>query len=291
MHYNEYPYPDPALYLKDGRRISDYRVTTVPTKATWDTWFPGKPYRPLRILVVGCGTCEAIMVAATNPDNQVIGIDSSRASIDIATDIGVKEDVRNLHLYHCELDSYAGGKSSPIAFDIVIASGVLHHIKQPGLFLYLLRSVIADDGMLAVMVYGKHVRAFIPDVCLMLTKLGLVADEEGVECAKAILEALPEHHPAKEFPASNSQIADTWLHSYFRQYSASELINTVEPAGFSFRFWLSQKAIESTVIDSLPGEFNYLKKRFNRLKEIERFDMCQVLNHNDLKLTALFAAR
>ncbi len=291
MHYSSYPYPDPEAYLKDNRKISDYRVKTVPTRETWDQWFPGKPYRALRVLVAACGTVESLMVAGTNRDHQVIGIDASKPSLDVATRLMHAEGVKNLSLYHGDVVSAGFGE----LFDVIIATGILHHLPDVVPFLTRLRELAADDGRLVVMVYGNYVRSFIPGFCQALDKLGLGPDPEGVAGAKAIIGALPEDHLVKDFDAAlakvDSNTADTWLHDYFRHYSASEFIGTVERYRFTFRQWLGDKEVATTVIDALPPEFHYLRDRFYRLSAADRWDVCQVFNQHDVRMTALFAAR
>ncbi len=295
MHYNKYPYPDPEWYRRHGRKISDYRVSTVATKKTWEDWFPGEPYRPLRVLVVGCGTVEAILVALTNMDNQVTGIDASAASIEVATKIAAEEGLKNLTLQHHEFNAYGPNWIPGSPFDSVVVNGVLHHVKGPPSFLFRLRQVIADNGRMAVMVYGNYARSFIPGFCQAIAKLGLCADDDGVVGARAIIQSLPDGHPVKLFndaiEPGPSQVTDTWLHSHFTQYSASEFVKLVEWSDFTFRRWINQDDFAATVIDGLPPELSYLRDRFHRLSAEDRWDICQVFNHNDLKITALFAPR
>jgi len=114
-------------------------------------WPYGRPAGPLRILVAGCGTVQAAYTAYMNRADEVIGIDLSEASLAHERFLQDRHSLHNLKLYRGDLlDAAEFGT----AFDVIICSGVLHHLAEPAAGLSALGSVLRPDGVMVLMLSG-----------------------------------------------------------------------------------------------------------------------------------------
>lgn len=100
-------------------------------------------YHPKRVLDVGCGTGANLTapLAQRFPGTHFVGIDSDQASIAYA----IRENpAGNAHYFVETAFSDTGN------FDLVIASEVIEHVKDPDAFLNSLRGFLAPDGKLVL---------------------------------------------------------------------------------------------------------------------------------------------
>jgi len=80
------------------------------------------------ILVVGCGTNQAPTLAYTNPQARVVGIDISQESLDHRRFLKHKHGSDNLELFLLPIEDVSAlGRD----FDLIVSSGVLHHMAAP----------------------------------------------------------------------------------------------------------------------------------------------------------------
>ena len=138
--YEQHPYPPPSAldgyrrrWEDDGRRRADFHLH-----------FPEAAYRGnLQVLVAGCGTSQAARHALRRPGSHVVGIDVSAASLGHTDALKRKHGLSNLEVDRLPVER-AGelGRS----FDLIICTGVLHHLPDPAEGLSALRGVLAPDG-------------------------------------------------------------------------------------------------------------------------------------------------
>ena len=64
-----------------------------------------------------------------------------------------KHNLHNLALYHLNLEETA---SLERTFDLIVSSGVLHHLPNPGAGLRALREVLKPHGVMSLMLYGYY---------------------------------------------------------------------------------------------------------------------------------------
>src|SRR5262245_18867856 len=71
-------------------------------------WPEGRPAQPLNILVAGCGTNEAAVIAHNNPSCSVLGIDLSEASLEHEAFLKHRHGLDNLSLEQRDLRHLCG---------------------------------------------------------------------------------------------------------------------------------------------------------------------------------------
>ncbi|MBV9569175.1 MAG: methyltransferase domain-containing protein, partial [Hyphomicrobiales bacterium] len=158
-------------------------------------------------------------------------------------DLQRKYDLKNLELRQLPIERvHEMGRS----FDLVVSTGVLHHLPDPDQGLRSLRDVLRPWGAMRLMVYARYGRAGIymmQDYCRLL---GIGASAKDLQDLGATIEALSAGHPisgvlthATDFLRPEA-IADALLHPQDRAYTVPELYAWLDRCGMSFGRWTEQ---------------------------------------------------
>jgi SAM-dependent methyltransferase len=238
--YEAYSYPPPiedaAQFLRQWGPL-----TCDPKFAGIQLWPEGRPRQDLRILCAGCGSSQAPLIALNNPDCSVVGIDLSEASLAHSNRHRDRHSLSNLELRQMSLLDVGALKRS---FDLIVCTGVLHHLPDPDAGLKALADVLDPRGSMAIMLYGTTGRAGVYLVQDILRRLGAGPDADGLRMARELLKFVPSYHyllaPTGKLPndlADDAGIVDMLLHPQDRAYSVSEIMAFVEAAGLVFFGW------------------------------------------------------
>jgi SAM-dependent methyltransferase len=202
------------------------------------------PRRPslkgLRVLDAGCGTGNvAVELASRYPDVEVVGVDVSRASLEIARRRAERAGVGgNLRFHQGTVEGLVELDLGEQPFDYIVSSGVLHHLADPQAGARQLSARLAPDGVLGLMVYAPHGRHGVYVLQELLRRVaGSRPMPEQIAIARSVLAALPADHPfrAKEFAdqdwSDDAGIVDLLLHVRDRSYTVPELRELLGHAG------------------------------------------------------------
>src|SRR5690348_14534224 len=153
--YEAYSYPPP---IEDAEKFLKQwgPLTCDPKFAGIQLWPEGRPRRELRILSAGCGSSQAPLIALNNPDCAVLGVDLSEASLAHSRRLRDRHGLGNLELRQMSLLDIGKTRRS---FDLIICTGVLHHLPDPDAGLKALADVLDPGGSMAIMLYGTAGRA------------------------------------------------------------------------------------------------------------------------------------
>jgi SAM-dependent methyltransferase len=236
--YERWRYPPP---------IEDLDAWSV---GNWD-WFdpahahrifwPDREYRPdIDILIGGCGTNQAAVFAFANPGASVVGVDISQPSLDHQQYLKDKHGLTNLELRLLPIEELPTlGRQ----FDLVVSTGVLHHMADPSTGLKALAGRLRPDGVMALMLYGKHGRIGVELLETVFRDMGLGQDEASVQIVKDTIAALPPDHPVHSYIRrardlqDDAALVDTFLHGRARNYTVDECTDFVASAGLEFQGW------------------------------------------------------
>ena len=188
----------------------------------------------LRALVAGGGTGDAVIHLAEqlrDTPQRVTYLDISRASMDIAQRRAEIRGLTNIDWIQASLLELPNLGIGP--FDYIDCAGVLHHLPSPQAGLEAICSVLADDGVMGLMVYAKYGRTGVYQMQEMLRLMNRfeTTAEAKIENARRALRSLPETNWYKRGDqffvendqSSDSDIYDLLLHSTDQAYSVPEL--------------------------------------------------------------------
>ena len=239
--YERYPYPPPAGNLDGYRRLwrdPDRR------RAEHHLLWPGRPYRDDHsILIAGCGTSQAAKYALRWPDAQVTGIDVSLTSVRGTEQLRRSHGLTNLQVHQLPI---ARAHELATRFDLIVCTGVLHHLADPDAGLAALREVLAPGGAMHLMVYAPHGRAGIYMLQEFCRRLGIRANDVEIKDLMTALCALPPGHPLQQLLRDapdfreEAALADALLHPHDRAYSVPQVFDFIAQAGLTFGRWVRQ---------------------------------------------------
>jgi 2-polyprenyl-3-methyl-5-hydroxy-6-metoxy-1,4-benzoquinol methylase len=238
--YEAYSYPPP---IEDAEKSLKQwgPLTCDPKFAGIQLWPEGRPRQDLRILCAGCGSSQAPLVALNNPNCAVLGIDLSETSLAHSNRLRDRHGLTNLELRQMSLLDIGQLSRS---FDLIICTGVLHHLPNPDAGLNALADVLDPSGSMAIMLYGKTGRAGVYLVQDILRRLGAGPNAEGLRTARELLKFVPSNHylisPTGKPPhdlADDAGVVDMLLHPQDRAYSVPDVMAFVAAAGLIFAGW------------------------------------------------------
>lgn len=239
--YTAHPYPPPVANL--DRAQTEWQDADR-HRAEHHLLWPGTPYRAdLDILVAGCGTWQAAKYALCRPAAHVVGIDVSTTSLSHTEQLKRKYTLANLEMAHRTIESV---EAMAQRFDLIVCTGVLHHLEDPVAGLRALRSVLKPDGVIYLMVYAPYGRTGIYMLQQYCRTLGVSRSDGEIADLRTAIAALPPQHPlhaqlATSRDARNTDaLADALLNPREQSYSVPELFDVIEGGGVRFKRWYWQ---------------------------------------------------
>jgi len=239
--YTSHPYPPPVENLDRARDMWQYENVH---RGEFHLLWPDREYRAdFDVLVAGCGTFQASKFALCHPRSRVTGIDVSETSLTHTRALKEKYDLTNLEAQQFAIENVADLGQQ---FDLIVCTGVLHHLIDPDAGLRALRSVLRPDGAMYLMLYAPYGRIGVHMLQEYCRKLGVGVTPEEVNDLTEVLQQLPQHHPLVAMlrgsrDALNAKaLIDALLNPRDRAYSVAELFAFIERQDLSFGRWYWQ---------------------------------------------------
>ena len=284
--YEKWMYPEPIQDLPSW--LSNNWQWFDPSHAHRLFW-PDREYRTnLDILVAGCGTNQAAVLAYTNPGATVVAIDVSGPSLHHHQTLKDKYGLKNLQLHRLPIED-VGSLGRP--FDLVVSTGVLHHLADPKIGMQSLARCLRPDGVAAIMVYAHYGRIGVGMLQSIFRELGLRQDDASLGIVRAAIETLPDDHPVRSYLAIapdlqfDAGLVDTFLHGRDRTYTVADCLDLVASAGLVFQDWFlkspyfppsgSEQAFHAAV-EGLPERQQWsIMERINTRNGCHFFTACR----------------
>jgi SAM-dependent methyltransferase len=243
--YRKWVYPEPIVDLP-GWLVGNWQWFD-PSHAHRMFW-PDREARPdLDILVAGCGTNQAAVFAHTNPQARVVAIDVSGPSLDHHRLLKEKYGLTNLDLHLLPIEEVGSlGRD----FDLIVSTGVLHHMASPEAGMQALAARLRPDGVAAIMLYARYGRIGVEIMQAIFREIGLTQDEASLFTVKEAIALLPADHPVRSYLSFapdlrfDAGLVDTFLHGRDRSYTVDDCLDLVASAGLVFQGWFLKSAYE-----------------------------------------------
>jgi SAM-dependent methyltransferase len=255
--YERWRYPDPIPDLEAWIAADNWDWFD-PFYAHRVLW-PDREYQPdIDILIAGCGTNQAAAFAFTNRAANVVGVDISQPSLDHQQYLKDKHGLENLELHRLPIEELSTlGRD----FDLVVASGVVHHMADPPAGMKALAGCLRSDGVLAALIYAKYGRIAVELMESAFRDMGLGQDETSVQTIKDTIAVLLSTHPLRGYLNiapdlhSDAAVVDTFLHGRVRSYTVDETIDLVTSAGLVFQGWFLKAPYYPNDLIAPPSNF------------------------------------
>jgi SAM-dependent methyltransferase len=254
--YERWRYPEPIEDL--GAWIQNNWEWFDPSHAHRILW-PDQAYRPgLDILIAGCGTNQAAVFAFANPLAKVVAVDVSQPSLDHLQYLKEKYRLSNLTMHLLPIEALP---TLGLDFDLIVSTGVLHHLADPQLGMRALANCLRRDGVLGVMLYAEYGRIGVELLQSVFQDLGLGQDDASITLVKEAISLLAADHPvqgylrvAADLPF-DAALVDTFLHQRDRSYTVEECLELVASTGLAFQGWLLKAPYYAHEVANSPNRF------------------------------------
>ncbi len=190
--YEDHPYP-PIPWLALPRRSEGSSLQGV------------NALSPRRVLVVGCGTLEPIVVAQAHPQaEEIVALDLPEASLRVARKRArwarLTRRLAPITFERADFLDWAEAQRATGAppFDLVLASNVLHHLESPAAALAACARLLVPGGFVRLTTYPSHSRHFMRETARYFAEQGLASDQPDLlaVCAR-LIKALPARDPRR----------------------------------------------------------------------------------------------
>jgi len=239
--YEDYPYPYRDPECEKGVLISSHGDSL---DCINHFCFGGKRdfTKGIRVLVAGGGTGDGTIHLAEqlrDTPSEIVYLDMSSASMAVAKERAKIRQLTNITWVHESILDISEARLG--LFDYISCTGVLHHLDQPSAGLEALKSVLAPDGSMLIMLYARYGRTAVyqlQDLLRMVNK-GFSEIPDKIQNTKTILKNTPVTNWSRFKYAMNIQselktdvgIYDLLLHTQDRSYTVLELYEFVENSG------------------------------------------------------------
>ena len=198
------------------------------------------------------------MFAYTNRASKVVAIDVSQPSLDHSKYLKDKYALKNLELHLLPVEEVPTLNRS---FDLVVSTGVLHHLAEPKAGMKALAEVMKPDGVAAIMLYARYGRAGVELMQAVFREMGLTQDEESLQMVKAAVASLAPSHPLRSYMSIapdlkfDAGMVDTFLHGRDRSYTVEDCLDLVDSAGLVFQDWFLKTSYYPPTLTEPSNEF------------------------------------
>ena len=285
--YNNYIYPKPTENLSE-EWIKKNRFQICDPNYCWHRLWPEKPYssKRLDILIAGCGSDQAAILAKCNPNHNFVGIDLSENSLKHEKKLIQENKIDNLKLFRDDFRSVKFKNK----FDYIISSGVIHHLDDPGTGLKYFNENLKDEGVIYIMVYGDKKSYATNQVKQLFKKLSLKQNQESISFVMNTVNRLNNLHPAKIFAETEikqdlshpSGVVDFFLHKKENFFSIKELVKLLNKNKLIIKNFANGRVKPLTKF--FTNAPLHIKEKINSLSIEDKLEISQILNWNDRKI-------
>lgn len=273
--YERFPYPTPRADLRPF--VEGHALEVGFPRAFFHKYWPREPYREdLDILIAGCGSTQAAWYAAAHPRANVTAIDLSEKSLAHTRRLAEEYGLANLSLQRLEVERVGevGGD-----FDLIVSTGVIHHLPNPARGLEALRGVLRPQGAMHVMVYAPYGRDAIYYLQSFMRDAGITVEsvnEADIPELVRFVDTLPREHPLwhrrRQFPdlRNGPELVDYLLHPQDRAYTLAQCRDLLRECDLALQdvFNRAYYAPRCSALGKSP-----LVTRLGDRPEFERFDL------------------
>ena len=288
--YNEFSYPKPIDDIENEIKNNNLYINYDP-KYFWNRLWPEKKFieNGLKVLVAGCGSNQACILSYNNPGYSFTGVDISKESIKNNEKLIKKNNLNNLNLI-CEDFRLLNFDKK---FDLIISTGVIHHLENPLSALKYFEANLKEDGVIILMIYGKYQRYALNQVKKVFNAINLEQNKDSIMTSKKIINNLNPKHPANIFSISkdinyDSGVIDLLLHKQEKFYSIDELLKELKESN------LILKNVYEEGLKHLTKYFTFNQKIMNKIRLLdpdEKIKLAQIMNWKDGKIEVILCKK
>jgi SAM-dependent methyltransferase len=232
--YEENPYPRwiSAPHIKE-RKLAEEIVSLFPQLDKIGSSIPDSP----RILIAGCGTgLQAVICALRYSNSHILAIDISQRSLTYAMRKVREMKIGNIEFAHGDILEL-GQKNT--CFDVILSTGVLHHLSDPVEGLRILTNLLIPGGFFYIGLYSKIARRHIIAAQEFIAERGYGCSADGIRKCRQDILRLDERFQLKKIAEltdfySLSMCRDLLFHVQEHCFNLIQIKEAIEDVGLEF---------------------------------------------------------
>ena len=196
-----------------------------------------------RVLEIGCGTGQ-LGAFLSMGGRAVVGVDFSRASLQLGAKFCRSQDLRDFQLLRADLFKLP---LKPGSFDLVVCKGVLHHTSDPRLGLEKISQLVRPGGHLIVGLYHRWAR--LPTVLRSLIYRLTGGRQRSADYVM--------RHLVQSEAKAKSWWLDQYFHPHESRHGAAEVVGWLQDLGLEITssvppIWLGESFSERAPLFGPP---------------------------------------
>jgi len=232
--YETHPYPrwQSTKSVQTPSSLADYMKTRFPHH-DWSRL----PNEPVDILFAGCGTGQQVVhMGAGFVSKNTLAIDLSSNSLAYANRKTEELGIANVHFGVADI---LVTKDWDASFDLIVCTGVLHHMQSPEQGLAALVALGKNHTLFFLALYSERGRRHVIAARNLIKEHNIPDTLEGLRAFRELTRGLPDNHPAKSVVQSREFYSASGLHDYAFNahevhYSPLQLKTLLEDQGLEF---------------------------------------------------------
>ncbi len=208
-----------------------------------------------KVLVAGCGTGQQILHTQIYKNAQVTCIDLSLSSLSYAKRKTNEMGINNVELIQMDLLEVGLLEEK---FDIILCSGVLHHMDNPSNGLKALLSALKSNGLLKLGLYSELARQDVVKARNYISSKNFQRDDNNIRNfrQKVFSNELNNLESLMTFGDfySLSECRDLCFHAQEYRFTISQIQDTLKSNGLNFLGFLLQQPIKSLYKKYFPKD-------------------------------------
>lgn len=193
-----------------------------------------------KILDVGCGTGHRLVgFASCYPQLQFVGLDMTQRSLDTAKKLAEYHEISNISFVNDKIENY----KSKNEYDLIVSTGVLHHMEDPLKGFNMINKALKDDGIALLWLYhsiGEYKRMIKRDLVQIFSQASAPDDYYlNVNIMEKLSAKLHQHQYGNETTQhKNNEVdqksldVDAYLHPIVKTYYYNEIKRMALDSGF-----------------------------------------------------------
>lgn len=242
-----------------------------------------KEEKSLEILMAGCGTGEdALRCAMAHSNASFVFVDLSAASLEMAKKYAGELQIKNVQFIQDDIMTMDLNRQ----FDIIISSGVIHHLSNPSIGIKNLNKHLKKQGVIVAMVYGEYGRF---EIGLFQEALKTISGKridfaEGIDMVRKILNDIDADKRIaniawkQDVLKGEQHIVDLLLNVNEFRYNVKSLRSMIEAGGMKLYEFLPRSTLD-------PSSYIKNTELKNQFDSLDYFDKCSLAELIHGKLT------
>ncbi len=239
----------------------------------------------INILIAGCGTGLQILMRKSYINEEITAVDLSSTSIAFAQRKVNEHQMNNVRFF--QMDILNLGKLNK-RFDIIICTGVLHHMKNPTLGLKVLLEILKPKGFLKLGLYSNLARQDVIKARSHIKLKSLLADDESIRIFRKDVmsnqfKSINNISKRPDF-FSMSMCRDLCFHIQEKRFNIDKIIKIIKYNRLNFLGFILNKKTKSYYYKNFPEDItqtnleNWLifEERYpNAFQDMYQFWLCK----------------